>query len=96
MYVLLESEHIDYKNRFVNPDLFTYREAMSSEHRHHWIEAAVKEIESLDKMDCWEEIPITKATTQILPGTWAFRVKRAPDGSFKKFKPVNADILESH
>ena len=59
---------------------------MAGEHKQEWIKAARKEIESLEGLDCWTEIPISKATGPIIPGTWVFRVKRAPDGTFKKFK----------
>ena len=69
-----------------NPDIFTYDEAMNGEHREDWIKAAQTEVQSLEKLNCWSEIPIAQATGQILPGTWVFRVKRAPDGTFKKFK----------
>jgi hypothetical protein len=80
-----------------HPDIFSYEEAMNGEHRLEWIEAAKKEIESLEKFGCWKEIPTSKATTKVLPGTWVFRVKRAPDGSFKKFKArycIRGDLQE--
>ena len=69
-----------------NPDVLTYDEAMADEHKEEWIKAAMKEIRSLEELGCWEEINQSKATSKIIPGTWVFRVKRAPDGSFKKFK----------
>ena len=69
-----------------DPDTFTYEEAMSGEHRGKWIEAAQNEIESLERLNCWKEIKLEEATSKILPGTWVFKVKRAPDGSFRKFK----------
>ena len=40
----------------------------------------------MEKLNCWVEVPIEQATTKVLPGTWVFKVKRAPDGTFKKFK----------
>ena len=69
-----------------SPDIFTYEEAMNGEHRDDWIKSALKEIRSLESLNCWKEIPIEQATSQVIPGTWVFRVKRAPDGTFKKFK----------
>ena len=69
-----------------NPDIFSFDEAMKSEHRLQWIEAATVEIRALESFDCWEEVPFEQATTKVIPGTWVFRVKRAPDGTFKKFK----------
>eukprot|EP01083_Nonionella_stella_P274358 931200_1 len=80
-----------------NPDMFTYDQAMASEHRSEWIEAAKKEIDSLDKLGCWNEVPVHQATSKIIPGTWVLRIKRAPDGSFKKFKArycIRGDLQE--
>ena len=50
------------------------------------MKAACKEIRSLEALGCWEEVDKSEATSKILPGTWVFRVKKAPDSSFKKFK----------
>jgi hypothetical protein len=71
-----------------DPDLLNYDQAMSCEHaeRERWIQAAITEMEQLEKMDCWEEVQVTEATGKILPGTWAFRRKRTPDGEIKKWK----------
>ena len=80
-----------------NPDIFSYDEAMRSEHRTEWIKAAIKEIVALENFGCWEEVPFESATSKVLPGTWVFRVKRAPDGSFKKFKArycIRGDLQE--
>ena len=70
----------------VNPDNFDYDTAMNGEHRQDWIDAAKKEIQQLESLKCWDEVPMDSVTAQVLPGTWVFRVKRGPDGSFKKFK----------
>ena len=88
--------HLSSKSKS-DPDLFTYEEAMAGEHRDEWIESAKKEISSLEKLDCWEEIPLEEASTKVLPGTWVFKVKRAPDGSFKKYKArycIRGDLQE--
>ena len=80
-----------------NPDLISFDEAMASEHKSEWIKAAVKEIQSLEELKCWDEIPLSEATSKVLPGTWVFRVKRAPDGTFKKFKArycIRGDLQE--
>ena len=80
-----------------NPDLFSYDQAMNGEHRHEWIKAAKKEVTALEKLDCWEEVPFESATTKVIPGTWVFKVKRAPDGTFKKFKArycIRGDLQE--
>ena len=80
-----------------DPDTLSYEEAMNSNERNEWIQAAADEIASLESFDCWEEIPLSKATSKVLPGTWVFRVKRAPDGTFKKFKArycIRGDLQE--
>ena len=80
-----------------DPDLFSFDEAMSSEHFEQWVEAAKGEIKQLEDIDCWAEIPMTKATTKVIPGTWVFKIKRAPDGTLKKFKArycIRGDLQE--
>ena len=68
-----------------NPDLFTYDEAMRSEHKEKWIESAIKEISELEQHGGWIEVPIPKGV-QVVPAQWVFRLKRKPDGSVSKFK----------
>ena len=90
-YVLLASK------KEADPDLFSYEQAMSGEHRIEWIKAAIEEINMLESLDCWEEIPMDQATEKVLPGTWVFKIKRAPDGTFKKFKArycIRGDLQE--
>ena len=49
-------------------------------------EAMKTEVETLEeKMGCWEVLPRPK-DKNVLPGTWAFRRKRYPDGTVKKLK----------
>ena len=70
---------------------------MGGANRDKWIEAARLEVQSLEKLDCWVEVDVNQATTKILHGTWVFRVKRAPDGTFKKFKArycIRGDLQE--
>ena len=69
-----------------NPDIFTYEEAMNSEFRDEFIEAAQLEISALEQHGTWEEVSKTSATGKIIPNTWVFTIKRKPDGSIKKFK----------
>jgi hypothetical protein len=38
----------------------------------------------INKFDCWEYVP--HPGTNVLPSTWAFKIKRYPDGRVKKFK----------
>ena len=51
----------------------------------------------MDALKCWEEVPVTEATSKILPGTWVFRQKRTPDCEIYKFKArycVRGDLQE--
>ena len=51
----------------------------------------------VEKLNYWVEVPMKKATTKVLPGTWVFNVRRAPDGTFKKFKArycIRGDLQE--
>jgi len=52
-----------------------------------WIKAAQKEIEELEEHGVWEEVPLSDVgNCQIVPSTWVFRLKRAPDGTILKRK----------
>lgn len=88
-----------FKANNANPDLLSFEQAMACgpEERDRWVASAVEEIEKLESIDCWEEVPMSEATTKILPGTWAFRRKRTPDGEVKKWKGrycVRGDLQE--
>ena len=87
-----------FKASIGDPDTFTYDEAMSDkEHADEWRKAAHKEIQALEKHGTWEIDDITNALTKVLPGTWVFRRKRAPDGSILKYKArycVRGDLQE--
>ncbi len=38
----------------------------------------------VNKFDCWDYVP--NPGENVLPSTWAFKIKRYPDGCVKKFK----------
>ncbi len=38
------------------------------------------------EFDCWDYVPLTP-DINVLPSTWAFKIKRYPDSHVKKFKP---------
>ena len=70
-----------------DPDTLSWDQAMSDvENLDKWMAAALKEISSLENHGTWEIDDVANAKTKILPGTWVFRIKRAPDGSILKFK----------
>ncbi|CAJ1947016.1 unnamed protein product [Cylindrotheca closterium] len=80
-----------------DPDVFTYNEAVNGPNSEKWTAAAKKEIEELEGQLTWIEVPMLKAKTKIIPGTWVFRVKRNPSGEMTKFKArycVRGDLEE--
>lgn len=87
-----------FKASLGDPDTFTYDEAMADkEHADEWRMAAHKEIQALEKHGTWIIDEISNATSKVLPGTWVFRRKRAPDGSILKYKArycVRGDLQE--
>ena len=50
----------------------------------YW-KAAVKEIETLEKMNCWDVVDCPEGAHAI-DSTQAFKIQRYPDGFIKKFK----------
>ena len=71
-----------------DPDLPSLQEAMSGPHHTEFLEAMNKEIEELESHNTWKVIPKSSLPegVNILPGTWALRIKRFPDGRFRKIK----------
>ena len=67
--------------------------AMSSSAAEKWKEAMVIEIRQLLKQNTWGSIPRSSLPKDkdgkrkvVLPGTWAFKLKRQPDGTPYKYK----------
>jgi hypothetical protein len=81
-----------------DPDTLTHDQAMAdTEHISKWRAAAETEIRTLEQMGMWIEVPQTEVTSKILPGTWAYRRKRSPDGEIKKYKArycIRGDLQE--
>lgn len=68
-----------FKASIDDPDTLSWKEAMNDrEERHEWIQGAQKEIEGLYNMNAIEEVPITQATSKVLPGQLLCKRKRAP------------------
>jgi hypothetical protein len=67
-----------------DPDSLMYHEAMADADRKLWLQGMDSEIKQLEKMDCWDVIPRSKATKRVAPSTWAYRRKRFPDGRVRK------------
>ena len=63
-------------------------EALASNQRKEFQKAMKEEIENLTKQKTWKvkkqsDIP---EGVKVIPTTWAFKIKRFPDGSFRSFK----------
>jgi Reverse transcriptase (RNA-dependent DNA polymerase)/GAG-pre-integrase domain/Zinc knuckle len=70
-----------------DPDTLSWDQATNDvEHRDEWMSAALKEITALEEHGTWIVDEQTNAKSKILPGTWVFRRKRAPDGTITKYK----------
>ena len=63
----------------------TWEEAMNGPFREGFWEACEKELAQLEKMNCWEVVD-RETWMNVLPSTWAFRIKRFPDGAMRKLK----------
>ena len=75
-----------------NPDMPSLMEAMRSANAHEWCVAMKKEIAELIRQNTWEylnrsDVPSFNGKKRtVLGGTWAFKLKRLPDGTPLKFK----------
>ena len=68
-------------------DTLSFDQAMADiEHVTKWMEAAAKEMASLEKNGTWKEVSVLEVKTKILPGTWVFQRKRSPDVEITKYK----------
>lgn len=63
----------------------TWEEAMNGPFAEGFHEACKKELDTLESMGVWEVVKREK-WMNVLPSTWAFRIKRFPDGLMKKLK----------
>jgi hypothetical protein len=71
-----------------DPDNPTYRQAMASPDADKWWDAMVIEMKTLEEdMKCWQLVKRPDSPhINVLPSKWAFKLKRYPDGTAKKFK----------
>ena len=81
------------KHKINDPDMPTYTNALSGPHAEEYMAAMKKEVKQLIKQKTWtamhrKNVPTTSKgqSRPILKGTWAFKLKRLPDGSPSKFK----------
>jgi hypothetical protein len=68
-------------------DTLSFDEAMADiENRKHWLKAMAKKVDLLVGKETEDEVPDSDTNTQILPGTWVFKIKRNPMGEITKYK----------
>ena len=88
-FALLSKKHYD-------PDTPNYWQAMSGENAEEYQKAMKEEIDSLVKRKTWSIVERSKiGKKQVWPLTWAYKCKRRPDGSIRKYKArccVRGDI----
>jgi histone deacetylase 1/2 len=71
-----------------DPDLPSLREGLNGPHAEAFWKAMDKEIEGLEKLGTWELVPRSSVPKGVrtVPGTWALKIKRYPDGRLHKHK----------
>jgi hypothetical protein len=71
-----------------DPDLPSIKEALMGPHKDEFWKAMEVEIKMLESMGTWEVVPRSSMPegAKAIPSTWAFRIKRFPDGRLNKFK----------
>jgi hypothetical protein len=63
----------------------TWEKAMSGPDSDGYMRSAEVEIDTLVEKETWEEVD-RESWMNVLPSTWAFKCKRYPDGTIRKFK----------
>ena len=66
-------------------DLPTWNEAMNGPHAAGFWEACNTELDTLNRKNCWDVVDRPK-DRPVVSSTWAFKIKRYPDGSMRKLK----------
>jgi len=71
-----------------DPDSPNYTEAVYGEYSAEFQQAMIDEITALEKYKTWTVVKKTQVPegANVLHGTWAFRIKRLPDGTLRKHK----------
>ena len=63
----------------------SWRQAMNGPFKEEYLEAACKEVKTLQRMKAWKVVDREDGMNAI-QSIWAFKLKRFPDGLIKKFK----------
>ena len=71
-----------------DPDSPNFMEAITGEHSEEYLEAMGIEMQALQRAVTWDIVPRSQVprTTNVLPLTWVYKLKRYPDGCPRKFK----------
>ena len=63
-----------------------WHEAMKGPNADGFLCVSTLEIATLQEMDAWTQIPVTKKMNVLLDSTWAFKINHFPDGLIQKLK----------
>ena len=74
-----------FAKRGMDPDSPTFHQAMSGSEANHYIEAMKEEITNLKRMKTWILVD-REPHMKVLKGTWAFKLKRTPDGVAYRYR----------
>ena len=74
-----------YAKKQADPDTPTFHQAMSGDDADKYIEAMKEEVTNLQRMKTWEVVE-RQPNVKVLKGTWAFRLKRTPDGVAYRYR----------
>ena len=71
-----------------DPDMLMYNEAMQSQYAEEFVKAMQIEVDALMKLGTWQGVLRSSLPRNgnVLPSTWAFKIKRWPNGLIQKFK----------
>jgi len=72
--------------RRTDPDTPSFQQAMKGDDSEEYLKAMKAEIATLVQGKTWVAVPRTPDMHVLLKGTWAFRLKRLPDGTPYRYK----------
>ncbi|KAI7945472.1 hypothetical protein MJO29_011860 [Puccinia striiformis f. sp. tritici] len=66
----------------------TYKQALASPESANWLAAVKVELEAMERLEVWEEVPISSllAGVKLLHSLWVFRKQFDADGNLVKYK----------
>ena len=87
MNAFVENPQILKAGTMHDPDTLDFKQAMTSKYKDKFIEAMKVEIDLLTKMKAWIVVDRRSLPegANILPSTWAFKIKRDKTGEIKRF-----------